>query len=189
MGDEFVIEPVVLDKLMKNRAIERRVATRPDGQMQIGGAGNGRETRVNHNELRPEIARTMLGANCARVLNHYGPTETTVGVLTFEATSKSMDAAAALGAQSVPLGRPLSNTSVYVVDANGREQPVGVPGELVIGGMQPVQLPKRWARGLQPHDGTAGIAFAHTQTRALDAPSRLRGTVLGALCRQPAGHS
>ncbi len=85
--------------------------------------------------LRPEIARTMLGANRARVLNHYGPTETTVGVLTFEATPKSIDAAAALGAQSVPLGRPLSNTSVYVVDGSGREQPVGVPGELVIGGM------------------------------------------------------
>jgi amino acid adenylation domain-containing protein len=84
--------------------------------------------------LRPEVARTMLSADRGRVLNHYGPTETTVGVLTFEATTKSIDAAVTLGAQSVPLGRPLSNTNVYVVDANGRELPVGVPGELLIGG-------------------------------------------------------
>ena len=84
--------------------------------------------------LRVDVARTLLGANRCRVLNHYGPTETTVGVLTFEVTSKSLDAATALGAQSVPLGRPLSTTHVYVVDASGRELPVGVPGELLIGG-------------------------------------------------------
>ncbi|MEO5816459.1 MAG: amino acid adenylation domain-containing protein [Gemmatimonadaceae bacterium] len=84
--------------------------------------------------LRPDVARTVLGANRCRVLNHYGPTETTVGVLTFEVTSKSLDSALAMGAQSVPLGRPLSNTKVYVADASGRELPVGVPGELLIGG-------------------------------------------------------
>ncbi|MEO8334160.1 MAG: amino acid adenylation domain-containing protein [bacterium] len=84
--------------------------------------------------LRPDVARTMLGTNRCRVLNHYGPTETTVGVLTFEVSSRSLDSAMAMGAQSVPLGRPLSNTKVYVVDARGRELPVGVPGELLIGG-------------------------------------------------------
>jgi amino acid adenylation domain-containing protein len=84
--------------------------------------------------LRVDVARALLGANRCRVLNHYGPTETTVGVLTFEATSKSLDAATAMGAQSVPLGRPLSTTHVYVTDATGRELPLGVPGELLIGG-------------------------------------------------------
>jgi amino acid adenylation domain-containing protein len=84
--------------------------------------------------LRPEVARTLLSAERCRVLNHYGPTEATVGVLTFEATQASIDAASAMGAQTVPLGRPLSNTRIYLVDASGREQPVGVPGELVIGG-------------------------------------------------------
>jgi amino acid adenylation domain-containing protein len=84
--------------------------------------------------LRPDVARTLLGANRCRVLNHYGPTETTVGVLTFEVTSKSLDAAVAIGAQSVPLGRPLSNTHTYIVDASERELPVGVPGELLISG-------------------------------------------------------
>jgi amino acid adenylation domain-containing protein len=78
--------------------------------------------------LRPELARTLLGAGRCRVLNHYGPTETTVGVLTHEVT------AASLGAPTVPLGRPLANTRAYVVDAHGNEQPVGIPGELLLGG-------------------------------------------------------
>ena len=41
--------------------------------------------------LRPEVARTFLGAGTCRVLNHYGPTETTVGVLTYEVTPASLD--------------------------------------------------------------------------------------------------
>ncbi len=84
--------------------------------------------------LRPDVARTLLGAGTCRVLNHYGPTETTVGVLTFEATAVTLDAASAHGALTVPLGRPLANTHTYVVSARGSEQPVGVPGELWIGG-------------------------------------------------------
>ena len=84
--------------------------------------------------LRLETARALLGAGTCRVLNHYGPTETTVGVCTFEATTTALDEAGALGAQTVPIGHPLANTRVFVVDTNGAEQPVGVPGELLLGG-------------------------------------------------------
>jgi acyl carrier protein len=55
-------------------------------------------------------------------------------VLTHEATSASLDAASALGAQTVPLGAPLANTQAFVVDAQGHEQPVGIPGELWLAG-------------------------------------------------------
>lgn len=84
--------------------------------------------------LRLDLARALVGAGRGRILNHYGPTETTVGVLTFEATTDTLAAAAGLGAQTVPLGRPLANTHVYVVDPRGSEQPVGVPGEIWTGG-------------------------------------------------------
>ena len=84
--------------------------------------------------LRLDAARTFLGAGTCRVLNHYGPTETTVGVLTHEVTGAALDAARALGAQTVPLGSPLANTQAFVVDAYGNEQPVGIPGELWLGG-------------------------------------------------------
>ncbi|MDB4892681.1 MAG: amino acid adenylation domain protein, partial [Gemmatimonadetes bacterium] len=84
--------------------------------------------------LRPDVARVLLGAGSCRVLNHYGPTETTVGVCTFEVTADSLEVAQKHGAQTVPVGKPLANTRAYVVDASGREQPVGVPGEFLLGG-------------------------------------------------------
>lgn len=85
--------------------------------------------------LRLDVARRLLGANSCRVLNHYGPTETTVGVCTFEVTRESLDAVATFGATTVPVGTPLTNTHAYVVDANGQQQPLGIPGELWLGGL------------------------------------------------------
>jgi non-ribosomal peptide synthetase component F/acyl carrier protein len=84
--------------------------------------------------LRSDVARVLLGAGSCRVLNHYGPTETTVGVCTFEVTADSLAAAQQFGAQTVPVGMPLANTRAYIVDGNGNEQPVGIPGELLLGG-------------------------------------------------------
>ena len=84
--------------------------------------------------LRLDVARVLVDAGACRMLNHYGPTETTVGVCTFEVTSDSLAAVQRHGARTVPLGRPLANTHAYVVDALGNEQPVGIPGELWLGG-------------------------------------------------------
>ncbi|TDV49744.1 non-ribosomal peptide synthetase [Actinophytocola oryzae] len=62
--------------------------------------------------------------------NEYGPTETTVGCSLFETT------AADLPPGVVPIGRPIANTVFRVLDANQRPVPVGVTGELYIGGAQ-----------------------------------------------------
>ena len=70
-----------------------------------------------------------LSPTC-EVFNHYGPTETTVGVL----SGRVERGVRVPGALSVPLGRPLGNVRVYVLDARGQPVPVGVPGELYIGG-------------------------------------------------------
>ncbi len=78
-----------------------------------------------------ELVRRVSEAGKCVVLNHYGPTETTVGSLTFS-TWEHRDAAAA--SATVPLGRPIDNTLVYVLDLHGRPVPLGVPGELCIGG-------------------------------------------------------
>jgi acyl-CoA synthetase (AMP-forming)/AMP-acid ligase II/acyl carrier protein len=64
----------------------------------------------------------------SRVLNAYGPTECT----TF-ATTYPIGRPETLGA-AVPIGRPIDNTTAYVVDRHGNLMPVGVPGELCIGG-------------------------------------------------------
>ncbi len=69
-----------------------------------------------------------LAPDC-RIINHYGPTETTVGVLT-HALGSALDRQSA----TVPVGRPLPNSRVYILDRALAPCPIGVPGELYIGG-------------------------------------------------------
>ncbi|MGI2903869.1 non-ribosomal peptide synthetase [Tolypothrix sp. VBCCA 56010] len=63
-----------------------------------------------------------------RLLHVYGPTEST----TF-ATWYLIEQVTA-GATNIPIGRPISNTTLYVLDRNQQPVPIGVPGELYIGG-------------------------------------------------------
>ncbi|UHA73333.1 non-ribosomal peptide synthetase [Paenibacillus sp. 481] len=71
-------------------------------------------------------ALDYLGPN--RIANGYGPTETTVFAATYS-VDESIRAQS-----SVPIGRPINNTRVYVLNRWGQRQPVGIPGELFIGG-------------------------------------------------------
>jgi amino acid adenylation domain-containing protein len=63
-----------------------------------------------------------------RLINGYGPTENT----TF--TCCHVMKADSQLQQNVPIGRPISNTTVYILDTDMKPVPVGVPGELYIGG-------------------------------------------------------
>jgi iturin family lipopeptide synthetase A len=65
------------------------------------------------------------------VVNHYGPTEATIGVLTYRVGSVGGDGELL----RLPLGRPLANSEIYVLDRNLNPVPVGVAGELHIGGL------------------------------------------------------
>lgn len=61
-----------------------------------------------------------------RFINEYGPTETVVGSTIFEVAEASRG--------DVPIGKPLANTEIYVLDEYGEPAPVGNPGEIYIGG-------------------------------------------------------
>jgi amino acid adenylation domain-containing protein len=77
----------------------------------------------------PERVRAVLAAGGPRRLLHvYGPTETTT-FASWQAV-RSVERAA----RTVPIGRGLAGTRLFVVDGAGRPQPPGVPGELWIGG-------------------------------------------------------
>jgi len=81
-----------------------------------------------------DFADRLLASKSCRVLNHYGPTETTVGVSTFEVTDASMREARTAGAQTVPIGAPLANIGLHLLDAHRQPVPVGIPGELYVTG-------------------------------------------------------
>lgn len=70
-------------------------------------------------------------ANSIRLLNAYGPTEATITATTFEIEPQSCEITSF---QRIPIGRPLSNREVYILDKYSSPLPVGVPGELYIGG-------------------------------------------------------
>ena len=63
-----------------------------------------------------------------RFINEYGPTETVVGCCVHEAIEQD------LAGDSVPIGHPIANTQLYVLDSTLAPLPTGIPGELYIGG-------------------------------------------------------
>ena len=71
-----------------------------------------------------------LAPEC-RIVNHYGPTETTVGVLSYV-----HDRAHRPASRNLPLGRPLANNRVCVLDEELNPVPEGVAGEVYVGGAQ-----------------------------------------------------
>ncbi|HYO13133.1 MAG TPA: amino acid adenylation domain-containing protein [Thermoanaerobaculia bacterium] len=77
--------------------------------------------------LTGDLAARLL-ERADEVWNVYGPTETTVW------SSALRVERAGTGAAVLPIGRPIGNTQLYVVDGWGHHAPVGVPGELWIGG-------------------------------------------------------
>jgi non-ribosomal peptide synthetase component F len=77
---------------------------------------------------RATLERWRALAPKTRLVNEYGPTEASVGTCVFEASPET-------DAEVLPIGRPLPNMTMYVLDSLLQPVPVGVPGELYVGGM------------------------------------------------------
>jgi acyl-coenzyme A synthetase/AMP-(fatty) acid ligase/acyl carrier protein len=74
--------------------------------------------------MPPDLARQLM-PRCSSLWNMYGPTETTIWSTVWRVNSTE---------PRIPIGRPIANTQVYIVDRQLRQVPVDVAGELLIGG-------------------------------------------------------
>jgi amino acid adenylation domain-containing protein/non-ribosomal peptide synthase protein (TIGR01720 family) len=73
----------------------------------------------------------QVGGKRVRTLNTYGPTEGTIDSIVFECPN-TIPEVERLG--EIPIGRPIANTRAYVLDKNLKPVPIGIPGELFLGG-------------------------------------------------------
>ena len=115
--DCLKIVPSHLEALLSAEHPERVL---PRQRLIVGGEASGCDW----------IAKLQVLAPDCRIFNHYGPTETTVGVLTYRVESEQIEPRVG----TLPLGRPIANTQVYLLDADQQLVPLGTPGELHVGG-------------------------------------------------------
>jgi len=76
------------------------------------------------------MKRIRESGTCA-VINHYGPTEATVGCCSFAVSENDVSV---WSPATVPIGKPIANDQIYIVDSRMQAVPPGVAGELCIGG-------------------------------------------------------
>ncbi|OBI05579.1 hypothetical protein A5679_13430 [Mycobacterium scrofulaceum] len=120
-------DPAALSALITDSGATYMCATPTTwGALVATGWAGGRDLTVvtGGEALNHGLAQTLL-QRCKSVWNAYGPTEATVWT--------SVERLVA--GDTITVGRPLPNARIYITDARGRLQPIGVPGEVVIGGV------------------------------------------------------
>ena len=126
-GRDDTLDPARLMERMRDSACSVMQATPALWRALIaaGWSGSARlKVLCGGETLPPDLAQALL-PRCAELWNMYGPTETTIWSTIHRVTSAD---------GQVPIGRPIANTQVYVLDAHRQPTPPGVAGELYIGG-------------------------------------------------------
>ncbi len=121
---DLIVREKVTTTLLTAAMFHRMVDDRPDALRTV------RQLMSGGDVLSPDHARRALQAIPADgvLINTYGPTEATTTATAHRMTpGDSVDA-------SVPIGRPAANNRVYILDTEHKPVPIGVPGELYIGG-------------------------------------------------------
>ncbi len=127
-----IAAPVALAGIAERHGVTHLQCTPSQAAMLVGDPtervllGGLRHLLVGGEALPPDLADQLRQAVPGRLTNVYGPTETTVWSLSHELSAGRTG--------PVPIGRPLANTTIGVLDGRGRLMPVGCVGELAIGG-------------------------------------------------------
>ncbi len=80
---------------------------------------------VGGEALSQSVVNTIFQNTNAEILNMYGPTETTIWSSCAKINKED---------ESITIGKPIANTQIYILDKNMQLTPIGVPGEIYIGG-------------------------------------------------------
>ncbi len=124
---EEIIDGRKLRSVLENEVVTVLQATPPTWRMLLDAGwtrGEGLKALCGGEALPTDLAERIL-ATGAELWNMYGPTETTVWSATLRIVKDG---------GGIRIGRPIANTQLYVVDRQTELCPIGVPGELLIGG-------------------------------------------------------
>ena len=127
-GDEGV--QTIPDEILKygvthmqsTPSLARMIAVNPDG---LASLGRLKKLFLGGEALPPSLVRQLRQVFSGEMYNMYGPTETTIWSTTFRIGEES---------DVIPIGKPIVNTQVYVLDAELRPVAAGETGDLWIGG-------------------------------------------------------
>ncbi|HEY9067844.1 MAG TPA: amino acid adenylation domain-containing protein, partial [Burkholderiaceae bacterium] len=126
-GRDVAVDGHALRALLEHSAATVMQATPSTWRMLLDAGWRGTpqfKALVGGEGLPPDLAHQLL-TRCAQLWNMYGPTETTVW-----STCWNVDPAQ----RAITIGRPIANTQVHVLDERLQPRPIGVPGEIYIGG-------------------------------------------------------
>ncbi len=160
-------DPVYLAQLIQQRAITTVHFVPPMLQAFVSSAHASACTSLRRIICSGESLSSALARQTRACLPHaalenlYGPTEAAVDVTAWSVVENA-------SAAGVPIGRPIANTQTYVLDSVGQPVPVGVTGELYLGGVQ-------LARGYLNRPQLTSASFV-ASTFAPDSSTRLYKT-------------
>jgi amino acid adenylation domain-containing protein len=92
----------------------------------VGWQGDGRLKALSGGETLPRTLADELLRRCGSVWNLYGPSETTIYSTVHKVVPEK---------GTVSIGRPIANTQIYILDEHLNPVPIGVPGEIHVGGV------------------------------------------------------
>jgi amino acid adenylation domain-containing protein len=120
----------LLSRLIMDNKIDMVQTTPSRIQLLMTGGGDRecfnvvKKIMIGGEAISPRLLADLSSVSNARIYNMYGPTETTVWSTIKELT----------GQKDITIGKPISNTRIYILDKNQRVLPVGVAGQLFIAG-------------------------------------------------------
>jgi amino acid adenylation domain-containing protein len=126
-GRELAADGPALAQVLQTAGVTAMQATPATWQMLLtaGWTGDRGLTLLCGGEALPRDLANQLLTRCRTLWNVYGPTETTIW-----STCTQVQA----GTTAVSIGRPIANTQIHILDAYLQPVPIGVAGELHIGG-------------------------------------------------------